>query len=155
MYNKVVKQIRFTKKGYEKLKKEYKALLRERPLAVLDLKKARDMGDLSENGYYKAARVKLSEIDRNLRKILFELKSGVIATKSNKNTINIGSTVELSTEEKEIIYHIVGDLEADPGSFKISLLSPLGKALENKKIGDTIEINTQDGKVYYKIMNVS
>ncbi len=153
MYNKVVKQIRFTKKGYEKLKKEYKALLKERPSAVLDLKKARDMGDLSENGYYKAARAKLSEIDRNLRKLLFELKSAIVIAKFNKNNISIGSTVKLSTGKKEIIYHIVGDLEADPGNFKISLLSPLGKALENKKIGDKIEINTPGRKVYYKILD--
>lgn len=155
MYNKVVKQIRFTKKGYEKLKKEYENLLKERPSAVLDLKKAREMGDLSENGYYKAARAKLSEIDRNLRKILFELKSAVVIAESNKNSIDIGSTVKLSTGKKEIIYYVVGDLEANPRLFKISLLSPLGKALENKKIGDTIKINTPSGRVSYKILDIS
>ena len=51
--------IKFTKDGFEKLKQELHSLENERPSAVLDLKKARDMGDLSENGYYKAARFKL------------------------------------------------------------------------------------------------
>ena len=59
MYNKVMKNIRFTKEGFETLKKTYEDLKNSRPAAVLDLKRAREMGDLSENGYYKAARAKL------------------------------------------------------------------------------------------------
>src|SRR5258708_14698218 len=68
MYNDPMNQIRFTKQGYEKLKRDYEELLKSRPAAVDDLKKARDMGDLSENGYYKASKSKLSFIDARLRK---------------------------------------------------------------------------------------
>ena len=155
MYNKVMKNIRFTKKGFETLKKTYEDLKNSRPAAVLDLKKAREMGDLSENGYYKAARAKLSEIDRNLRKFLIELKSADVVESSVSNKVGIGRTVKLSDGKKEIIFQIVGDLEADPKHRKISLLSPLGQALERKKVGDRAEIITQSGKISYKIVKIS
>ena len=155
MYNKVMKNIRFTKKGFETLKKTYEDLKGSRPAAVLDLKKAREMGDLSENGYYKAARAKLSEIDRNLRKFLIELKSADVVESSESNKVGIGRTVKLSDGKKEIIFQIVGDLEADPRQGKISLLSPLGQALERKKVGDRGEIITPSGKISYEIIKIS
>ncbi len=150
-----MKNIRFTKKGFETLKKRYEDLKNSRPAAVLDLKKAREMGDLSENGYYKAARAKLSEIDRNLRKFLIELKSADVVESSNSHQVGIGRTVKLSDGKKEIIFQIVGDLEADPRQKKISLLSPLGQALERKKVGDRAEIITPSGKISYKIIKIS
>ena len=155
MYNKVMKNIRFTKKGFETLKKKYEDLRNSRPAAVLDLKRAREMGDLSENGYYKAARAKLSEIDKNLRTLLFELKSADVVKSSVNNKVGIGRTVKLSDGKKEIIFQIVGDLEADPSQKKISLLSPLGQALERKKVGDRAEIITPSGKISYKIIKIS
>lgn len=155
MYNKVMKNIRFTKKGFEALKKTYEDLKNSRPAAVADLKRAREMGDLSENGYYKAARAKLSEIDRNLRKFLFELKSADVVENSNSNQVGIGHTVRLSDGKKEKIFQIVGDLEADPIQGKISLLSPLGQALERKKVGDTAKITTPKGTIAYKIIKIS
>lgn len=155
MCNKVMKNIRFTKKGFDALKKAYEDLKNSRPYAVSDLKRAREMGDLSENGYYKAARAKLSEIDRNLRKFLFELKSADVVKNSNNHQVGIGHTVKLSNGKKEIIFHIVGDLEADPSQKKISLLSPLGQALEGKKAGNKIEITTPSGKISYEIILIS
>lgn len=150
-----MKQIRFTKKGFEAIKKEHTDLLEERPAAVLDLKKAREMGDLSENGYYKAAKWKLSEIDRNLRRLLINIKSAVISDNSGKKIVGIGSSVRLSDGKNEFVYEIVGDLEADPKLKKISLLSPIGQALENKKTRDTVEIETPSGKIKYKILKIS
>lgn len=150
-----MKNIRFTKKGFEARKKTYEDLKNSRPAAVADLKRARDMGDLSENGYYKAARAKLSEIDRNLRKFLIELKSADVVESSNNHQVGIGLTVKLSDGKKEIIFQIVGDLEADPSQKKISLLSPLGQALETKQVGDRTEITTPSGKISYKVIEIS
>lgn len=150
-----MKNIRFTKKGFEALQKTYEDLKNSRPDAVADLKRAREMGDLSENGYYKAARAKLSEIDRNLRKFLIELKSADVVENKNNHQVGIGHTVKLSDGKKETIFQIVGDLEADPSQKKISLLSPLGQALERKKIGDKAEITTPKGKLSYKIIKIS
>ena len=150
-----MKNIRFTKIGFDKLKKDYENLQKNRPLAVADLKKARDMGDLSENGYYKAARSKLSEIDRNLRTLLYEIKNAVVIAGAHKNIVNIGSIIKLSDGKKEIKLNIVGDLESDPSLGKISLLSPIGRAVENKKAGDKVDILTPSGIVTYKIISIS
>ena len=113
------------------------------------------MGDLSENGYYKAARSKLSEIDRNLRTLLYEIKNAVVIAGADKNAINIGSIIRLSDGKKEIKLSIVGDLEANPSLGKISLLSPIGQAVENKKAGDKVDIATPSGIITYKIISIS
>jgi transcription elongation factor GreA len=150
-----MKRIRFTQEGYDNLKQEYEELVKSRPAAVEDLKKARDMGDLSENGYYKASRAKLSFIDSQLRKIDLELKHAIIFEKTNKDYIDVGSVVTLATNGREITYSIVGDLEANPSEGKISLLSPLGRALTKKRIGDEAFIQTPTNKIVYTIVNIT
>ncbi len=150
-----MKQVRFTKEGYAKLKKEYEELLQSRPAAVEDLKKARDMGDLSENGYYKASRSKLSFIDARLRKFSLDIKYALIVDTKSSDTIGIGSTVTLANGKGEREYHIVGDLEANPSEGKLSLLSPLGKAIAGKQKGAEVEIITPNGSILYKIIKLS
>ena len=113
------------------------------------------MGDLSENGYYKAARAKLSEIDRNLRKFLIELKSADVVESSVGNKVGIGRTVKLSDGKKEIIFQIVGDLEADPRHGKISSSFSSWAGAGKKKVGDRGEIITPSGKISYKIIQIS
>lgn len=147
-------QTRFTKEGYEKLKNDYGNLVKERVLAVEDLQKARAMGDLSENGYYKAARMKLSTIDRNLRRMTLLLEKGIVVEKTSFVTVGIGCSVTLLDGKTEVAYHIVGDIEADPTSKKISLLSPLGKALFGKKIGEEVFVETPSGKKVYKVLRL-
>lgn len=149
-----MRKINFTKEGYEKLKEEYKQLQEDRKCAVLDLKRAREMGDLSENGYYKSARFKLSSIDARLRKSSFFLKNAVVRQHKSSDIIEIGCKISLSIDGKIITYSIVGDLEADPGSKKISLLSPLGKSLLNKKVGDFVEIKVPGGKKIYEVTGI-
>ncbi len=154
-----INKIRFTKEGYEKLKEEYDDLLRQRPLAVLDLKKAREMGDLSENGYYKESKLKLNFIDGRLRRFSDYLKrADIIDTDGTKlpiDTVYIGSKVTLSDSKKERTYQIVGDLEANPGEGKLSLLSPIGRAIVGKKLEEEVEIETPAGKYTYKITKIS
>ena len=95
-----MKKIRFTKSGYEKLNDQYQKLLSERRPAVEDLRKARDMGDLSENGYYKAARAKLSSIDFNLRKISGYLKNAVVSRESSTEKVDIGIWKQILLKRK-------------------------------------------------------
>lgn len=149
-----MKQLRFTKKGYEKLLKEYDDVLKSRPDAVMHLKKAREMGDLSENGYYKSSRAKLSFIDRQLRELKFQIKSAVIVEESVTEKINIGSTVTLRDNSNETTYHIVGDMEADPSKHRISLLSPLGRVLQGKKIGEKVIMKAPSGEIAFDIISV-
>jgi transcription elongation factor GreA len=151
----LMKQIRFTKEGYEELKAKYEDLLKQRPAVVEDLKKAREMGDLKENGYYKASRSKLSFIDSRLRQYKLALKQAVIITRQPSTTVDIGSTVLLTDKQIEKRYQIVGDLEANPSEGKISLLSPLGQAIAGKKVGDEAIFQTPRGEITYKISSIS
>lgn len=145
---------RFTQAGYDKLKKDYEALKASRPAAVEDLKKAREMGDLSENGYYKASRAKLSSIDGRLMRMSYDIKTAKIIEETAAGTAGIGKTVTLKNADRELTYAFVGDFEADPSQKKLSLLSPFGKAVEGKKEGDTVTIETPSGSVQYTIAKV-
>jgi transcription elongation factor GreA len=155
--NKVVniKKVRFTKAGFEKMKAELEELQKSRPSAVLDLKKARELGDLSENGYYKAARMKLSSIDNRLFRMRLAIKQAVVMGGPRKGGAGIGMIVTLTDGKKEIVYRIVGDLEANPGDGKISLLSPIGRALEGRRVGDEVEYKTPMGMSKLKIVSIS
>lgn len=150
-----MKKIRFTKEGFAKAKQEYEDLLQQRPAVIEDLQKARELGDLKENGYYQASRQKLSYIDGRLFRLKMDMKyADIIETKAG-NGVSIGSKVTISDGENERIYTIVGDFEANPAEGKLSLLSPIGKALEGKKSGDEIHLDLPKGKVSYKILSLT
>ena len=150
-----MKQIRFTKEGFKAIKKEQTDLLSERLHAVDELQKARELGDLSENGLYKAARAKLSSIDSRLQRIKSQLTNPVVVSKSQEIIVGIGNSVKVTDGENEIFYHVVGDMEADPINNKISLLSPIGSAISGKQVGDVITIYTPSGKITYTILSIS
>ncbi|MBI2443006.1 MAG: transcription elongation factor GreA [Candidatus Levybacteria bacterium] len=150
-----MKRIRFTQAGFEKLQRDYAELRSTRPSAVEDLKKAREMGDLSENGYYKSARAKLSSVDARLFQLSLAIKHAEIIKENAAEVVDIGTTVTVEHANKQISYQIVGDLEADPELQKISLLSPLGKALHRKKAGDVVLVVTPAGEMSYKILSLS
>lgn len=147
--------IPFTKVGYENLKKEQQELLVKRKETVDHLRKAREMGDLSENGYYKAAKFELGNIDRRLRKLEEYIRYGKIIEVSTKNVVDIGCTVTLSVGKAEKTYAIVGKHESNPLEGKLSYASPLGRALMDKKAGDTVVVYAPQGKVEYKILAIS
>jgi len=147
-------KILFTKPGFEKLKKDYEILVKKRPLAGLDLKKAREMGDLSENGYYKSARFKLNGIDMNIRHLNFLIKFAIIASDPKKGIVGIGSKVDLKISGKNKKYLIVGENEANPTEEKMSFLSPIGKDLIGKKAGEKINVNSPSGKMQVEIIKV-
>jgi transcription elongation factor GreA len=147
------KTIRFTKDGYNKVKNKLKALLKNRPAAVATLARARAMGDLSENGFYKAAKGKLFSIDDEITKLDYQLKFGVIQ-KKNSGQIGVGSIVSIESDGKKTVFHIVGDFEADPKQKKISLNSPIGRALAGKKISDKAFVYTPSGQMEYKVIDI-
>ena len=149
------KLILMTKVGFERLTMEKQELEGGRPEAVLDLKKAREMGDLSENGYYKSARFKLSSIDARLRYLAHVLRYAKVQEIIAKDVVDIGVTVQLEGPEGEVIYTIVGEHEANPSDKKISHLSPLGRALLGKKNGEEATIVIPSGQKSYKIKKSS
>jgi transcription elongation factor GreA len=154
MIKRPIHRPRFTKAGYEQLKKDYDALKAQRPAAVEDLRKAREMGDLKENGYYKASRQKLNGIDANLERMGYNIRFATIVEDTVSDSVGIGSTVTLANKDREMTYQFVGDFEADPSEKKLSLLSPFGKAVEGKKVGDEVEVRTPSGSFVYTIKKV-
>lgn len=135
----ILRRINFTQDGLDKLKKQHAKLLEERPAAVKELTRAREMGDLSENGLYRAAKSRLISIDASLRRISMTLKLAEVKTPTS-GIVGIGSRVVLSDGEKEFQYTVVGAHEADPANKKISENSPIGRELIGRKIGETIRI---------------
>lgn len=153
------KKIYLTEKGLSELKNEYNILVKtKRPLVVNRLSTARDMGDLSENAEYTAARDELVFIDSRIEELEDLLKKATLIKekpKGKKNkTVNLGSEVSLKTSNRKEKYTIVGEWESDPGKKKISNESPLGKALMGKSEGDEIEIVAPAGKMSYKILTI-
>ena len=147
--------IPFTKEGYEKIKKEYDDLLKKRPDAVSHLRLAREMGDLSENGYYHASKGKLTSLDSRLRHLKKLLLLGRIVENKGSLTADIGSHVVIETaEKKRLEYSLVGGFESEPSKGKISLFSPLGKALKGKRIGDTVYVITPSGEIKYSVIEI-
>lgn len=151
------KKIYLTKIGLEELKQEFHDLAKEkRPAVVKRVSAAREMGDLSENAEYSAAREELSFIDGRIEELEDILKQVVIIDDSAvTNQVKLGSTVTVKNHAKQIVYRVVGEWEADPAEKKISHESPLGKALIGKKIGEHVEVSAPAGKITYVIEDIS
>ena len=138
----------FTKSGYNSLQPKIDELFKKRERVLIELQRAREQGDLSENGAYKAARFELGDTDRAIRQLQHQIKYGKAAQPPVNGIIGVGSTVQLMRADgKEFSYTIVGTYEADPMNGKISIESPMGKTLIGKKVNEVIEVNGQAYKV--------
>ncbi len=140
-----LKRIPFTKEGYDKLVKKLKGLQESRPAAVKELARARELGDLTENGLYTAAKARLNSIDNQIFRAEMTMKLADVVESKNSNVVSIGSRVTVSDGVSEVEYKIVGDTETNPKENKISQHSPIGLALIRKSAGDSIKIQTPSG----------
>ncbi len=148
-----------TNQGFEKLENELKNLKSvERPSVIKSIAEAREHGDLSENAEYHAAKEKQSFIEGRIADLENKIsRAEVIITKKLKSDkIIFGATVTLGDMEnkKNLIYQIVGTEEADVENGKISISSPLARALLGKKIDDTIEVFSPGGSKEYEVENI-
>lgn len=148
-----------TKKGFDKLEQEVKSLKHvERPRIIEAIATARDFGDLSENAEYHAAREKQSFIEGRIIELEDKMARAEIIdiSKLFGDSIKFGATVELIDDETEeqVIYHIVGEYEADIVKKRISIVSPIAKALIGKSIGDIVEVSTPSGSKSYEVVKV-
>lgn len=153
------KKIYLTKEGLEELKKEYEGLTHtRRPELIERVAQARNMGDLSENGEYMAARDELSFIDGRIEEIEEILRQATVISEKvqngSKKVVQLGSTVVLKREGKKESFTLVGEWEADPMEKKISHESPLGKALIGKERGEKVEVEAPAGHINYTIVEV-
>ena len=144
-----------TKEGLEALKAEYEDLLKgKRPIAVVRLADARELGDLSENSEYASAKQDLSFIDGRIAELEEILHGAKIITSHIKSYVDVGSKVTIHVNGKKDIFSLVGEWEADPMNKKISNSSPLGKALMGKKVGEEVQVDAPAGKVLYKVVSI-
>ena len=148
-----------TNEGFEQIEIELKNLKSiERPSIIKSIAEAREHGDLSENAEYHAAKEKQSFIEGRIADLESKIsRAEVINTKKLKgNKIIFGATVTLGDmdSKKNIIYQIVGTEEADVENGKISISSPLAKALLGKKIDDTVEVYSPGGSREYEIEDI-
>jgi len=149
--NKIV----LTKDGLSELKREYDDLVNvKRPGAVNRLADARELGDLSENSEYAAAKQDLAFIDGRILELEEIIHGAKIVTNHTKNAVDVGCKVTLTINGKKEEFSLVGEWEADPMQKKISHSSPLGKALMGKKVGEKVEVEAPAGKVLYKILSI-
>lgn len=145
--------IQFTKEGYQKIEKDMLELQKERKEAVIHLRTAREMGDLSENGAYQAARFELSGIDRQLRRLKYLLRFGTVTQVTNKGYIDFGSLVTLDDGKNKLTFTLVGGYESNPSQKKLSVSSPIGKAIMGKRVGDIVTVNAPAGLITYTIIH--
>ena len=141
------KQFHLTKTGVTELQTELDELKASRIGIAEKIKIARDFGDLSENAEYAAAREDQGRVEGRISE-LENILLNVELIKENKNhdKVNLGNTVTLKgARGKSTQFSVVGTVEADPLSGKISDESPIGKALLGKKVGEEVEITTPGG----------
>jgi transcription elongation factor GreA len=149
-----------TSGGYTRLQEEIKRLKSvERPAIIRAIAEARTHGDLSENAEYHAARERQSFIEGRLMDLEDRVaRAEVIDTsKLSGSVIKFGATVTLADEEtdEEQTFIIVGEDEADVKGGKLSVASPLARALIGKGKGDSVEVSTPSGAKSYEVMTVA
>lgn len=154
--------IPFTKEGYESLQAELQKLKSEdRPKVILEIAEARSHGDLSENAEYSAAREKQGFIEGRINDLEAQLSRANVLDFSTdptaKEQVRFGARVTVLDEnngEKKVL-RVVGDLEADIRQNKISISSPIAKALLGKKLDDIVEVQAPKGVIEYTITDIS
>ena len=153
-------RIPITKTGFEKLKKDlemYKTVLL--PENIRDIEVARAHGDLSENAEYTAAKERQSYIHGKIQEIENNLALSDVIDLAGMATDKIVFGARVTIEDIDTCegksYQLVGPLESDISENKISVTSPLGKALIGKKIGDAINVNAPGGLKKFEIVDIS
>ncbi len=148
-----------TAEGYQALQEEIRHLKTvERERIIKAIAEARAHGDLSENAEYHAAKEQQAWNEARVAELEDKLSRAEVidVSKLSGDKVQFGATVTLIDEdtEKEVTYQIVGDLEADVSKGRISLSSPIARALIGKSEGDIVEVNTPGGGKSYEIVKV-
>jgi transcription elongation factor GreA len=154
-----MEKIPMTAQGFQALETEIKHLKTiERPSVIKAISEARAHGDLSENAEYHSAKERQSFIEGRVLELEDKLSRAQVidVSKLSGKIVKFGATVTLIDEDtdQKAKYQIVGDLEADFAKGRISISSPLARALIGKTSGDTAEVNTPSGGRSYEITKV-
>jgi transcription elongation factor GreA len=153
-------KIPMTAEGYRRLQEEQRRLkMVERPAIIRALAEARDHGDLAENAEYHAARDRQSFIEGRLREIEDKIARAEVidVSKLSGSVVKFGARVTVADgdTDEEQTFQIVGEDEADVKEGRLSITSPLARALIGKKLGDSVEIETPRGARLYEVLAVA
>jgi transcription elongation factor GreA len=152
-------RVPMTKGGLLRLKDELKRLKNvERPKIVKEIAEARSHGDLSENAEYHAAKEKQSHVEGRILQVEHWIASAEVidVSKHAGDRVVFGATVALEESEtgEKVKYRIVGELEADLKQGRISVTSPIARALIGRSEGDSVVVRTPGGQKEYEIQSV-
>jgi transcription elongation factor GreA len=153
-------KIPMTATGYNRLQEELKRLKSvDRPAVIRQIAEARENGDLSENAEYHAARERQSFIEGRVLELEDKIARAEVidVSKLSGKIVKFGATVTLADEEtdEKVVYQIVGEDEADISQRRLSVTSPLARALIGKNIGDSVEVSTPRGARSYEVVKVA
>jgi transcription elongation factor GreA len=143
-----------TQKAFNEIEIELKALQEKRLVVIEDIKRAAADKDFKENAPYHAAREQKSLLDGKIMELDEMISTAVIIEENlNTNTVLIGSTVILQNIDSgsECRYTLVGPREVNPAKGKISAVSPVGKAIFGKAVGDKFEVTVPSGKLHFEL----
>lgn len=154
-----MERVPITRKGYESLRKELEQLKTvERPQNIKAIEEARAHGDLSENAEFEAAKERQAFLEARISELSFKLNNADIIDPNRlpKDRAVFASTVLLENvdTEESVEYQLVGPDESDINSGRISVSSPLGRALLGKKPGDEIVLAAPGGKRCYELIEI-
>ena len=153
----MAEDVHITPEGLEAVRREHDELTTvKRPAIVAKIKAARELGDLSENFEYHAAKNEQGMMEARIRELEAIIKNHVlIEAKNPRGVVGMGSTVRFAEDgADEEMYRIVGPAEADPKSGRVSYESALGKALIGHRVGDQVEIRTPSGAYSVRINGI-
>ena len=143
----IKKTISLTNEGKKELEQELDELIKNRPVIAEKIATARAFGDLSENEEYSSARNEQKMAESRILEIQDILKNAKIIRGGKKDKADLGATISLEMNGRNVEYTLVGPTEANPLEGKISNESPIGKALLGKKAGEEFEFNGKNVKI--------
>lgn len=146
--------LKLTKDGFQKLVDEERELKEQRPGVLKRMVEAREQGDLSENAGYHAAKERLGYIDSRLRHLKLMIRFAEVVESSGDSSVSFGNTVVVENQGEKMTYTVVSAQEANPIKGKVSDVSPFGKALLGKKIGDLAIVETPESKISLKVLEI-
>ncbi len=155
-----MKRIPITEEGLKKLKEELDYLLRvERPRNIKEIEEARAHGDLSENAEYEAAKERQAFIEARIRELQDKISRAEVIDTSRADTSKVifGAKVRVYDllEDTEKVFKLVGPDEADVSNGRISVTSPVGRALIGKRVGDEVIVKAPGRTIQYEVLEIS
>ena len=148
--------VTLTAEGAERLRAELAELTDvRRPEVIGRIRTAKEHGDLKENAEYHAAREEQSFLEGRIQALEARLRDAVItAAPAAGEGAGIGSRLVVEVDGLEAEYMLVGSAEADPSAGRLSVASPVGKALLGSKVGDDVDVETPRGRVAYRVLKI-